>query len=111
MISCWCIFHLFLSRPAGQRPVILDCPPLVSIFVMFGEASAVVTWLEPTANGTYGPTTSYSSHTPGSTFPVGVTTVNYTFVNDAGLETVCQFDVVLTGDISSSSWKRDFVGS
>ncbi|XP_071810840.1 uncharacterized protein [Apostichopus japonicus] len=89
-----CIFNVTVS--AGQRPVILDCPPLVSIFVMFGEDSAMVTWLEPTANGTYGPTTSYSSHTPGSTFPVGVTTVNYTFVNDAGLETVCQFDVVLT---------------
>ena len=62
-----------------------------------GVATAVVTWTPPTASDNSGLVTLTSSHNPGDTFPLGVTTVSYTAVDpDSNLMTE-SFTVTIEG--------------
>ncbi|MBK7809373.1 MAG: HYR domain-containing protein [Saprospiraceae bacterium] len=83
-----------------EKPVILGCPSNITQVNDLGNCSAVVTWTEPTATDNCtlpGSLVWTKSHIPGSTFPVGTTTVTYTAtdaVNNTSL--VCSFTVTVT---------------
>ncbi|MFS4449701.1 HYR domain-containing protein [Maribacter sp. 2307UL18-2] len=82
-----------------EKPVIGDCPSNITTTVDSGECDAMVSWTEPTAvdNCTDEMTLVWTkSHIPGSTFPVGTTTVSYIATDASGnTSATCRFDVVV----------------
>ena len=62
-------------------------------------ATAVVTWMEPTATDNSGTVTLTSSHSSGSTFDIGTTTVTYTATDDASNTVSDTFTVTIEGMI------------
>ncbi|MEZ5105799.1 MAG: HYR domain-containing protein, partial [Draconibacterium sp.] len=85
-----------------QKPVISGCPSNISRTSSAGLCTAVVSWTEPTASDnctTAGNLIWHKSHTPGSTFPSGETTVTYSVEDEAGnVSEVCSFTVTVTDD-------------
>ena len=62
-----------------------------------GQANAVVTWTDPTATDNSGFYTITSSHSSGSSFSIGITTVTYTVVDGAGNTVTYSFNITVTG--------------
>ncbi len=75
-------------------PVFANCP--VNITLTTKGTSAVANWEHPDVrdNCTSIPTINYS-HEPGSSFPVGVTTVTYTAKDAKGNTSVCKFTITV----------------
>ncbi|XP_038068280.1 mucin-3A-like isoform X2 [Patiria miniata] len=66
------------------RPVVTSFPPDITITVPFGTTSAMATWDEPTSTDNSGTSTQSASLPSGSTFPLGITPVTYTFTDPSG---------------------------
>ena len=84
-------------------PVIGDCPVIVNTTTGPGnvDCSVAVNWEEPVAQDnctTTGNLIVTRSHNSGDIFPVGTTTVIYTFSDEEGNTATCSFDVVVTDD-------------
>ena len=60
-------------------------------------ATAVVTWTLPTASDNSGVVTMTSSHNPGDTFSLGVTTVTYTAIDSSSNLMTYPFTVTIEG--------------
>ncbi|MEM6723425.1 MAG: HYR domain-containing protein, partial [Bacteroidota bacterium] len=82
----------------NEAPVVSVCPGDISQSNDEGNCSAVVTWTPPTATDNCGIISSTASHNPGDTFPVGSTTVTYTWTDAAGNTSTCSFNVTVTDD-------------
>ncbi|XP_072013682.1 uncharacterized protein [Amphiura filiformis] len=99
--SAVCVFDVIVSR-AGDNipPVISGCPTSdVRVLAPTGSNFAMASWTEPTATDNSGvPPTRTRSHTPGSFFAVGVTTVTYTFTDGSGNSDICTFEVIVSAD-------------
>ncbi|MFP4488321.1 MAG: HYR domain-containing protein, partial [Bacteroidales bacterium] len=80
------------------NPVIADCPSDIIVPADAGSCDAVVSWTEPTATDNCSLADFSGSHTPGSTFSVGTTTVTYTATDDCGNTNICTFDITVTDD-------------
>ncbi|MGI5914712.1 MAG: beta strand repeat-containing protein, partial [Bacteroidales bacterium] len=80
-----------------QAPIVSNCPSNITVNNDSGANSAVVTWVEPTANDNCSGLLTYDtrSHAPGSTFPVGSTEVTYTFTDASSNTTTCTFTVTV----------------
>ena len=76
--------------------MIAGCPGDVAGVAADGVMSTVVTWTTPTASDNTAVTDSYNSHNSGDVFPVGVTSVVYGFLDAAGNEATCRFEVTVT---------------
>ena len=61
----------------------------------FGMSTAVVTWTEPIAVDNSGSQTLTSSHSPGSSFKIGLTFVLYTSVDTSGNKATATFSVLV----------------
>jgi hypothetical protein len=73
-------------------PTITGCPSNIT------TCNPVVSWTPPTVvNNCLNITDSTKSHVPGATFPVGTTTVTYTYTNIGGTST-CSFTVTVIAD-------------
>jgi hypothetical protein len=83
----------------NQKPVIAGCPANISRTSSAGVCTAVVSWTEPTASDNCTASGSLvwtKSHTPGSTFSAGTTTVTYTAKDAANnVSNVCSFDITV----------------
>ncbi|HUW92646.1 MAG TPA: HYR domain-containing protein [Bacteroidales bacterium] len=75
----------------NDPPVITGCPANITANAVPGACSAVVSWTAPTSSSPM-----VSTHNPGSTFPVGVTTVTYTSTDNDGMVSTCVFTVTVT---------------
>lgn len=73
-------------------PVITGCP--ADITISSAACDGVASWTPPTVSDNCTATLS-STHQPGSTFPVGTTTVTYTATDPEGNTSVCNFKVVV----------------
>ncbi|MEZ4919982.1 MAG: HYR domain-containing protein [Saprospiraceae bacterium] len=62
----------------------------------FIGCEAIATWTPPTPTGICGPYTITSTHEPGDTFPIGVTTVIYTLQDTLGYEATTSFTISVT---------------
>lgn len=90
-----CFFFVFVVD--NQPPVISDCPENININVELGTASAVVTWVEPTATDNSGVVNLVTrSAAPGSSFNLGDTTVTYIFSDNSNNINTCVFTVTVT---------------
>ena len=88
--------YLFLHYKDNEDPVISGMPSDVSEDV--GSASTITqSWLEPTASDNSGSYTLTSSHSSGSEFPIGVTTVSYTATDAAGNSVIESFTIEVIG--------------
>jgi hypothetical protein len=80
-----------ISLSDNQAPTILNCPTDIII----SNPSTPVTWSAPYATDFCSTPTLTSNFSSGSTFPVGVTTVVYTAVDDCGNSATCSFNVIV----------------
>ena len=83
-------------------PVIANCPTDITQIVAAGQTSATVIWTPPTATDNVTPTdqiTMVATHAPGGQFPVGTTTVTYIFMDQAGNDATCSFNIIVQGNV------------
>ncbi|XP_041472956.1 hyalin isoform X47 [Lytechinus variegatus] len=94
-----CTFNILVVSGGDVRPpTISDCPDgAITVLAGTGASGASVSWTAPTATDVSGPVTSTSNYSPGAFFPVGTTTVTYTFTDQVGNEARCVFNVIVTG--------------
>ena len=92
-----CVFDVIVQD--NTPPVISSCPADITVQTGVGRLTCdqTATWTEPTAldNCTGAMTYTTRSHAPGATFPVGTTTVTYTFTDGSGNTSTCVFDVIV----------------
>ncbi|XP_071845663.1 uncharacterized protein [Apostichopus japonicus] len=99
-VSC-SFFIIVRTQTLDQIPPVITrpCPDDIVRFVAIGGMSDPITWLEPVAvdNSNEEPAMA-TTHRPGSTFPLGVTTVTYRFTDGAGNVASCMFQVSVIVD-------------
>ena len=88
--------NIFL-RTDNESPVITNIPADISHNTDNGLLTAIVNWREPTATDNSGIQTLTSTHSPGSTFDIGVTIVSYTSVDSVGHKTTKTFSITVEG--------------
>ncbi|WMN11098.1 HYR domain-containing protein [Marivirga salinae] len=79
------------------EPEGLNCMQNISVNAS-DDCEAVVEWEPPTATDNCNSVSVSSNYESGSTFPVGVTLVEYEFVDDAGNRSFCSFEVHVLDD-------------
>ena len=83
--------------PDNEDPLISGIPADKTQPMDDGFSTAVVTWTPPTASDNSGVVTLTSSHNPGDTFTLGVTTVTYTAVDSDSNQMTESFTVTIEG--------------
>jgi hypothetical protein len=78
-------------------PAVNNCPAPIIVNTGIGRTTCnqVVTWSAPTATDNCAVTSITSTHNSGDVFPVGTTTVTYTFKDAAGNASTCSFNVTV----------------
>ncbi|PKV51824.1 gliding motility-associated-like protein [Aquimarina sp. MAR_2010_214] len=77
-------------------PVVTGCPSDIVQNANVNTCNTVVSWTPPTAtDNCTNPLIVSSTHNPGDVFPVGTTTVIYTFSDASGNSDTCTFDIVV----------------
>jgi gliding motility-associated-like protein len=92
-----CTFNVTVSDT--ELPTITSCPTNIAVNTDAGICGAVINWTVPTITDNCAGLVVTSSHTPGSTFAVGTTTVTYTATDAVGNVSVCSFDVTVTDNL------------
>jgi hypothetical protein len=86
-----------------RAPVLSNMPANITGANDAGLCTRVVTWTAPTFTDNCTGTVLTSTHTPGSAFPVGTTTVTYTATDNNGNATSASFTVTVT-DTELPTW-------
>lgn len=81
-----------------ELPILTGCPSDITVSNDAGNCDAVVSWTVPAPSDNCAGVMMASSHTPGSTFPVGTTLVKYIVTDAAGNQDSCQFNVIVNDD-------------
>jgi hypothetical protein len=98
-VSNTCSFNVIVTD--NTIPVLAACPANITVFTGTGASTcdATATWIEPTATDnctSAGNLVWTKSHTPGSVFAAGTTTVTYTATDASGnVSNTCSFDVTV----------------
>jgi hypothetical protein len=79
-------------------PTINNTPANITQTADAGTCGALINFTAPTVTDNCTGATLASSHTSGSVFPVGTTTVSYTATDGAGNTTQTSFDITITDD-------------
>ena len=88
-----CQFSVIVTD--NENPVIANCPGPISQNSDAGQCGAIVNWVVPSFSDNCGATISGTS-TPGTFFPVGVSNVSYTVVDNTGNSVSCSFSITIT---------------
>jgi hypothetical protein len=90
-------------------PTINNCPSDMTVFTGPNSTtcSAVASWTPPTVAENCLEVESENSHEPGDVFPVGTTTVTYSYTNAGGTST-CSFDVTVVDNTDPVTACQDF---
>lgn len=85
-----------------EDPVITNCPSDITTDLQPGTCTVPVSWMEPTATDNCDGSLSYASrsHTPGSSFGTGATTVTYEYTDSSGNTDTCSFDVTVNDAVA-----------
>ena len=86
-----CSIKVLVKNPTD--PKIEGCPATVIVNSEPKSDSTTVIWKEPMATVDCGEVAVVKSHEPGSRFPIGITPVTYTYTDQSGNSSVCEFDV------------------
>lgn len=79
-----------------QAPIIDGLTGDILVNTDFNQCDAIVTWTEPTISDNCTVVSANVDIASGTAFPIGTTTVSYTVIDSAGLETVQSFDVTVS---------------
>ena len=89
-----------------NSPPSLVCPPNVTLNTAPGSCDTVVTWVVPTPTDNCDMSGAsvllFGSHSSGSTFDLGTTTVSYLAIDNAGNQTTCSFTVTVVDNQAPS---------
>jgi hypothetical protein len=94
-----------IELKADSEILLSECPPDVVVETNFTPAY----WEEPTASNGANDVFLTATHTPGSLFPVGLTTVTYTATDDCGNEASCSFKVSVLDDATYDDCPDDIL--
>ena len=94
--KCWIFFYT-----DNEDPIILNMPANITQDTDGGSATAVVNWVEPHATDNSGSQSLTSSHSPGSSFSIGVTPVEYSALDPSGNLAVSTFVIDIKGTFTS----------
>ena len=84
----------------ATAPTLSNCPSDINLTTT-NSCTAVAVWSDPVFNDICDATPAITrSHTSGTSFPIGTTSVTITATDDAGNQTTCSFNVTVT-DISA----------
>jgi len=83
------------TEPPAPGALSLTCPRAQTVAVADGETDAAVTFDQPVVLGGVQPVNVSMSHTSGSRFPVGDTTVTATATDAAGASASCSFVITV----------------
>ncbi len=84
-------------------PLIAGCPSNITLTANNAGCTGITSWTSPTAtDNCAGSPTVTASHTQAFAFPVGTTTVTYTFDDGNGNTSACTFDVTVTNDAAAT---------
>ena len=83
----------------AQDPIIIDVLENITQNTDGGSATATVHWTPPRTSDNSDSVTLTSSHSSGSKFVIGVTTVQYTAIDLAGNMAHAEFSVTIKGMI------------
>ncbi len=79
-------------------PQIFNCPSDIRATTPPGTNTIIVSWIEPTAEDDSGSVYFLGrSHAPYTSFNIGLTTVTYTFADEAGNIASCTFNIIVSG--------------
>jgi hypothetical protein len=98
-VSNVCSFNVIVTD--NTIPVLAACPGNITVFTGTGATTcnATATWIEPTASDNCTSSANLvwtKSHTPGSVFAAGTTTVTYTATDASGnVSNTCSFNVTV----------------
>ena len=81
-----------------EIPYILSRPINQTVGTDLGQATAVVTWSEPTIDDNSGSYTVTSNFASGSSFPLGMSTVDYRISDASGNNNTFSFVVMVYGN-------------
>ena len=76
-------------------PVIANLPANISLTPSGASSTAVATWTSPTATDNVSVASLTSNYAPGTSFPLGVTTVTYRAVDTSGNQSAGRFTVTV----------------
>ena len=96
--SAICSFEITVHQSSFDitPPVISNCPTGINLQVEQGANSAIANWNSPTAVDDSGISPSRTSnYSPGQSFPIGTTLVQYTFSDQSGNSAICSFEVIV----------------
>ncbi|XP_072051695.1 uncharacterized protein [Amphiura filiformis] len=90
-------WRLYWSVEGDSTPPTVICPEGIVEDVVFGQGGRIVTWTEPRVSDNSGivPELVYSSHTSGSFFNSGQTTVTYVYRDGSENEASCTINVFI----------------
>jgi gliding motility-associated-like protein len=89
-----CNFKIIVADT--ESPSFTNCPE--SITVSANSCDIPVTWSPPTATDNCSISSAHASHSSGTRFPIGKTTVTYTAADSNGNSTSCSFEVIVVDD-------------
>jgi hypothetical protein len=95
-LTASCVQEIVLEDT--EAPVWTGCPGEQQAMANM-SCKAVVSWIPPVATDNCTGLTVTSSHEPGDSFDIGTTVVTYTATDACGQVALCQFDVVVDGDV------------
>ncbi len=81
-------------------PSLMSCPGNINIVTNNAGCEGIAIWTSPTIMDNCSGGSVSGTHTSGSSFPLGTTTVNYTATDASGNTSSCSFDVIVTSDLS-----------
>ncbi|WP_375577704.1 HYR domain-containing protein [Marivirga tractuosa] len=78
-----------------SKIIVNNCPDDIIVKAENSNGTANVSWETPTATAECSEITVNSNHNSGSSFEVGTTTVNYTFITENGQSESCSFEITV----------------
>jgi hypothetical protein len=85
----------------NELPVLANCPSdIVAYINEVAVCDKIVTWQDPSASDNCPGVTMTQNFFPGSSFPIGTTTVDYTVTDNAGNTVSCTFNVTVIDQAS-----------
>ncbi|PIK47309.1 hypothetical protein BSL78_15809 [Apostichopus japonicus] len=92
-----CQFIVIVNTVDTMSPIISDCPGIITQEIELGLTGTTIFWTEPTATDLSGVAiVTMRSNAPNDFFTTGLTTVSYTFSDNAGNTAVCTFMIFIT---------------
>lgn len=79
------------------KPKIDNCPADIQLSAS-ANCTAIATWVPPVAFDNCKVSSFKSTHQPGESFPLGLTTVSYTAIDSSGNTITCSFEIEVVDD-------------